>query len=203
MARNELPLALSDEELADGMFLAFENACRLVDDAKCLIAAHAYLTAQATLRIAIEEGGKVLLLNQAVYWEKTDSEKWLWFWDVWRSHVKKIRLIEVLYHWPTYQDRKQFDETIAALVKSREWLWYVDYDKEHHAYRAPQIRHATEAEAAEAAQMELKYAVMILSSLLPATGGSLDEIRRLVPEIRATRCDAMRWPPPDFGSDEE
>jgi len=203
MARNDPPVVLSDDELADGIWLAFENACRLVDDGKTLIEASRYLSAQGVLRIAVEEGGKVLLLSQAIYWEKTDSEKWIWFWKTWASHKRKLRLIEFLYHWPTYQDRKRFDETIKSLLDSRLELWYVDYDKEHHAYRAPQIHHATDAEAAEATQVELKYTMTLLTSLLPATGGSRAGLRRQIPEIRSTRRDAMDWPPPDFGSDEE
>src|SRR5207249_2947881 len=101
---------------------------------------------------------------QAIYWEKTESEKWVWFWNTWDSHKGKLRLIEFLFHWPTYQDQKQFDETVTDLLKSRLWLWYVDYDKQKRAWGTPLRRHATDTEAAEMALIELKYTTTILTS---------------------------------------
>jgi AbiV family abortive infection protein len=206
MAPGEPPVALSDDELAEGMWLAFDNASRLIDDAKILIEARRYLSAQAVLRIAVEEGGKLLLLLQAVYWEKTDSKKWLWLWRTWDKHKPKLRLIELLFHWPSYlptHSPKRFDETIAFLSKSREAFWYVDYDQKKRAYQTPERWHETDAEAALSARAELEYTMTILRSLALPIGGSVAELRERIPEIRSTNRDAMRWVPPDLGSDAE
>jgi AbiV family abortive infection protein len=90
MAKNKLS-ALSDDELADGAWLTFQNACRLVDDAKSLIEVRRDLAAQGMLRIAVEEAAKVFLLLQASYWEKTDSEQWVRFWQTWENHKQSFK----------------------------------------------------------------------------------------------------------------
>ncbi len=192
----QVDFALSDDEIAVGMWLAFENAGRLIDDAKSLMASGGYTTAQGGLRVAVEEIAKVLLLNQAIYWDKDDQEKWDYFWQAWDNHKEKLRLVEYLYHWNTNEEQQRFHQNITVLLKSREWLWYVDFDPISRAYRAPQIRHISQQEAHEFTEVEMRYAEMLLGSLTPVQAGSMERLKELVPEIRALHANLRDWPPP-------
>ena len=175
-------IALSDQELATAIWLAFENAGRLIDDATTLVRARRFVGAQAVLRTAVEEIAKLLLLNQAIYWEKNDDEKWLWLWKAWDDHREKLRIVEYLVHWDSYQDKDEFRTRITTLLKSREWLWYVDFDPQARAFRSPVMRHNTEAEAENATSLELRYANILFGlTTVASEGGSIDGILRIIP----------------------
>ena len=190
-------ITLSDEELATAIWLSFENAGRLIDDATTLVQARRFVGAQAVVRTAVEEIAKLMLLNQAIYWEKSDGEKWRWLWKAWDDHREKLRTIEYLVHWDGYKDKDEFHARIRTLLKSREWLWYVDFDPQARAFRSPVMRHNTDTEAGNAASLELRYANLLFRvTTVASEGGSIDGILRLIPKIRTLHESPRDWPPP-------
>jgi|GEM_PF-6142511 len=82
------PLLL--QMLAEGYCKSIENAKRLIDDGNVLIKNKRYVGAINSLRLAIEEIAKALLMNQAALFKKDDKQKWEWFWEVFFNHKKSL-----------------------------------------------------------------------------------------------------------------
>jgi AbiV family abortive infection protein len=78
---------LTDAQIAQGMNAAENNACRLVEDAKILLAAERFPTAASIATLAIEEAGKVSILRELAL-AKSDAEL-IQSWKDYRSHTKK------------------------------------------------------------------------------------------------------------------
>lgn len=78
---------LSATQIAQGMNVAENNACRLVEDAKILLAAGRFPTAASIATLAIEEAGKVSILRELAL-AKSDAEL-IQSWKDYRSHTKK------------------------------------------------------------------------------------------------------------------
>jgi AbiV family abortive infection protein len=78
--------SLTPQQIADGMAVAQRNALRLLDDAKLLLQARRFPSAAFLCIIAIEEYGKLPVLDTMAY---TLPEKLKERWQAYRSHRSK------------------------------------------------------------------------------------------------------------------
>lgn len=114
---NKYAAALSPAEIAEGMNAAGNNACRLRDDAKRLLADSRFPTALSLATLSIEESGKVSILRSLAM--ARNQKEVAETWQEYRSHTRKNRI------WPLIET---FAKGARRLGDFRELF---DDDAEH------------------------------------------------------------------------
>jgi len=135
---NKYDEAVSLELLADGYCKSINNARRLIDDGEILINCERFIAAIDFLRLALEELVKAHLINQAVFLDENDKDKWKCFWRAFHDHKEKIRLLELEFHWPLYQNINEFHKTVNILKTQREESIYVQFDSDKKEFLSPE-----------------------------------------------------------------
>ncbi len=97
-------------------------------------------------------------MSQVALFKKDDRKKWEWFWKVFYNHKEKLKLLEWLLHWQSYEDKNEFDRRIDLLHKTREKSIYVDFDSKSNVFLTPYEIFSSQVNIEEIAKIELNYA---------------------------------------------
>ncbi|MHA1372439.1 MAG: AbiV family abortive infection protein, partial [Promethearchaeota archaeon] len=129
---------VSIDELSKGFCKSYHNAVRLIEDGEILLKTKRYLSALNCFRLGLEELSKAHLIIQAATFDADDEMKWKWFWDVFKDHKKKTRLLEYELHWESNSDENKFHEIVNTLVEQRTEAIYVQFDIKNEKFLSPE-----------------------------------------------------------------
>lgn len=150
--------AISLEILADGYCKCIINARRLIKEGEVLINCRRFIAAIDFFRLAVEELAKAHLINQAVVFDEDDKDKWRWFWRAFHDHKEKIRLLELEFHWPSYQDRNEFHRRVKILLSQREESIYVQFNSKVKVFLRPEDFFRSKNDIKRYVRNEFQYA---------------------------------------------
>lgn len=159
--------------IAEGICLCERNAFRLIQDAEILINAERFLSAINLLRLAVEEMAKEHILWQSATYGNLPSTKWQWLWTAFSDHREKIRVIEYEIHWPTYEDKQEFDARVTEMLNTREESLYVNFDTKLNKFISPEEFFP---DAQKTAHLEHKYALGLYKISFPVGRQTEQEI---------------------------